>query len=77
MLPHSLSPATVRNVMSDLEHLGLIYAPHISAGRLPTQKGLRLFIDAFLEVGDLSDESATSSRRKCAARPAAAASNRC
>ena len=56
MLPHSLSPATVRNVMSDLEHLGLVYAPHISAGRLPTQKGLRLFIDAFLEVGDLSDE---------------------
>ena len=40
MLPHSLSPATVRNVMSDLEHLGLVYAPHISAGRLPTQKGL-------------------------------------
>jgi heat-inducible transcriptional repressor len=56
MLPHSLSPATVRNVMSDLEHLGLVYAPHISAGRLPTQKGLRLFIDAFMEVGDLSDE---------------------
>lgn len=56
MLPNSLSPATVRNVMSDLEHLGLVYAPHISAGRLPTQKGLRLFIDAFMEVGDLSDE---------------------
>lgn len=56
MLPHSLSPATVRNVMSDLEHLGLVYAPHISAGRLPTQKGLRLFIDAFMEVGDLSDD---------------------
>ena len=56
MLPHSLSPATVRNVMSDLEHLGLVYAPHISAGRLPTQKGLRLFIDAFMEIGDLSDD---------------------
>jgi heat-inducible transcriptional repressor len=56
MLPQSLSPATVRNVMSDLEHLGLVYAPHISAGRLPTQKGLRLFIDAFMEVGDLSDD---------------------
>jgi heat-inducible transcriptional repressor len=56
MLPHSLSPATVRNVMSDLEHLGLVYAPHVSAGRLPTQRGLRLFIDAFMEVGDLSDE---------------------
>src|SRR5690606_18276779 len=56
MLPSSLSPATVRNVMSDLEQLGLIYAPHISAGRLPTQKGLRFFVDAFMELGDLSDE---------------------
>lgn len=56
MLPSSLSPATVRNVMSDLEHLGLVYAPHISAGRLPTQKGLRFFVDAFMELGDLSDE---------------------
>ncbi len=56
MLPSSLSPATVRNVMSDLEHLGLIYAPHISAGRLPTQKGLRFFVDAFMELGDLSEE---------------------
>ncbi|QPC86248.1 heat-inducible transcriptional repressor HrcA [Mesorhizobium sp. NBSH29] len=55
-LPQSLSPATVRNVMSDLEHLGLVYSPHISAGRLPTQKGLRLFIDAFMEVGDLTDD---------------------
>ncbi len=56
MLPASLSPATVRNVMSDLEQLGLIYAPHVSAGRLPTQQGLRFFVDAFMEVGDLSDD---------------------
>jgi heat-inducible transcriptional repressor len=56
MLPHTLSPATVRNVMSDLEHLGLVYAPHISAGRLPTQKGLRFFVDAFMELGDLADD---------------------
>jgi len=42
--------------MSDLEHLGLIYAPHVSAGRLPTQAGLRFFVDAFMELGDLSDE---------------------
>jgi heat-inducible transcriptional repressor len=60
MLPSSLSPATVRNVMSDLEHLGLVYAPHISAGRLPTQKGLRFFVDAFMELGDLSDEERRS-----------------
>ncbi len=56
LLPQSLSPATVRNVMSDLEHLGLIYAPHISAGRLPTQAGLRFFVDAFMEIGDLGDD---------------------
>jgi heat-inducible transcriptional repressor len=55
MLPQSLSPATIRNVMSDLEHLGLIHAPHVSAGRLPTQQGLRFFVDAFLEIGDMSD----------------------
>ena len=50
-LPMALSPASVRNVMSDLEHLGLIYAPHASAGRLPTETGLRLFVDGILEVG--------------------------
>lgn len=47
------SPATVRNVMSDLEESGLLYAPHVSAGRLPTEQGLRLFIDGFLELGEL------------------------
>jgi len=55
-LPMTLSPASVRNVMSDLESLGLIYAPHTSAGRMPTQTGLRLFIDGLLEVGDISGE---------------------
>ena len=53
-LPMTLSPASVRNIMSDLEELGLIYAPHTSAGRLPTETGLRLFVDALLELGDLS-----------------------
>src|SRR3990170_6391660 len=56
VLPITLSPASIRNVMSDLEHAGLIYAPHTSAGRLPTQTGLRLFVDGLLEIGDLSDE---------------------
>lgn len=55
MLPTSLSPASVRNVMSDLEALGLIYAPHISAGRLPTEQGLRFFVDAFMDTGEVSD----------------------
>ena len=56
ILPVSLSPATIRNVMSDLEGLGLIYAPHISAGRMPTQLGLRFFVDGFMEVGGLGED---------------------
>ena len=51
-----LSSASVRNVMTDLEALGLIYAPHVSAGRIPTDEGLRFFVDAFLEFGNLSRE---------------------
>ncbi len=55
-LPVQLSPASVRNVMSDLEQLGLIYAPHTSAGRLPTQVGLRLFVDGMLETGNIAED---------------------
>lgn len=55
-LPMALSPASIRNVMQDLEHAGLIYAPHTSAGRLPTQTGLRLFVDGLLEIGHLSED---------------------
>ena len=49
----ALSPATIRNVMADLEDAGLLYAPHTSAGRLPTELGLRLFVDGLLELGRL------------------------
>lgn len=56
VLPMTLSPASIRNVMSDLEHLGLIFAPHTSAGRLPTELGLRLFVDGLLEIGDLTED---------------------
>jgi len=56
MLPVSLSPASVRNVMQDLEEIGLIYAPHTSAGRLPTQQGLRFYVDALLDFGGLARE---------------------
>ena len=56
LIPMTLSPASVRNVMSDLEQLGLVYAPHTSAGRLPTELGLRFFVDALMEIGDLSEE---------------------
>jgi len=59
LLPISLSPASVRNVMQDLEELGLIYAPHTSAGRLPTQLGLRFYVDSLLEFGGLAREERT------------------
>jgi len=55
ILPMTLSPASVRNVMSDLEQLGLVYAPHTSAGRLPTEIGLRFFVDALMQIGDLNE----------------------
>lgn len=67
-LPMALSPASIRNVMSDLEHLGLIAAPHTSAGRLPTQSGLRLFVDGLLELGDLSDEERRSIESRMSGR---------
>ena len=51
----SLSPASIRNTMQDLTELGLLAAPHTSAGRLPTPAGLRLFIDGLMEIGDISD----------------------
>ena len=51
-LDEKVSAATIRNVMQDLEHLGLLDSPHVSAGRVPTQQGLRLFVDGLLEVGD-------------------------
>jgi len=55
-LPMTLSPATIRNVMADLTDAGLLFAPHTSAGRLPTELGLRLFVDGLLQFGELSDE---------------------
>src|SRR5476651_2027753 len=51
-----LSPASIRNTMQDLTELGLLGAPHISAGRLPTHAGLRLFVDGLLEVGDIGTD---------------------
>lgn len=52
----AVSAATIRNVMADLTDLGLLHAPHISAGRLPTELGLRLFVDSLLQLGDISDD---------------------
>ncbi len=56
LLPMTLLPASVRNVMQDLEELGLVYAPHISAGRLPTEVGLRFFVDSLLQIGDVEQD---------------------
>lgn len=64
----SLSPATIRNVMADLEEAGLLMAPHTSAGRIPTEVGLRLFVDGLLEVGALSADERASIDGQCAAR---------
>jgi heat-inducible transcriptional repressor len=66
-LPLGLSPASIRNVMADLEEAGLLYAPHTSAGRLPTDRGLRLFIDGLLEFGDLGEAERDAIAARCAA----------
>jgi heat-inducible transcriptional repressor len=66
-LAMSLSPATIRNVMADLEDAGLLYAPHTSAGRLPTERGLSLFVSGLLELGGLSKEERENIDGKCAA----------
>ena len=55
-LPMALSPATIRNVMSDLTDAGLLFSPHTSAGRLPTDRGLRLFVDGLLQFGSVAEE---------------------
>jgi len=66
-LPHSLSPASIRNTMADLERMGLLYAPHTSAGRVPTEKGLRLFVDGMLQVGDLTREERSAIEERISA----------
>ena len=65
-LDKNLSPATVRNVMADLEELGLLYSPHTSAGRLPTDIGLRLFVGGILEVGNLTQKERRTIEKQCA-----------
>ena len=53
-MSEKVSAATIRNVMQDLEYMGLLDSPHVSAGRIPTEKGLRMFVDGFLEVDQLT-----------------------
>ena len=68
LLTDTLSPATIRNVMADLEEAGLLYSPHTSAGRLPTEAGLRFFVDGLLELGNLAEAERSSIESLCAAR---------
>lgn len=58
-LSEKVSAATIRNVMQDLEFMGLVGSPHASAGRVPTQSGLRMFVDSLLEVRDLNQDDRT------------------
>lgn len=67
-LSATLSPATVRNVLADLEDAGLLYAPHASAGRLPTEAGLRLFVSGLLEIGSLPVEERQQVDLRCQAQ---------
>lgn len=60
-----VSPATIRNVMADLEDAGLLFAPHTSAGRQPTEAGLKLFVDGLLEVGNLTRDERQSIEGEC------------
>ncbi len=62
-----LSPATIRNVMADLEFAGLLYAPHTSAGRLPTEAGLRMFVSGLLQVGGLDADERRAIDAHCQA----------
>jgi heat-inducible transcriptional repressor len=64
-LTQALSPATIRNVMADLEDYGLLYAPHTSAGRLPTQAGMRLFVNGLLEVGRMAESERSQIDAQC------------
>jgi heat-inducible transcriptional repressor len=61
-----LSPATIRNVMADLQDAGLLYSPHTSAGRLPTDAGLKLFVNGILELGGLTSEDREDIEAMCA-----------
>src|ERR1700677_4780942 len=67
IIPMTLSPASVRNVMSDLEQLGLVYAPHTTAGRLPRERGLRRVVDALMQIGDLTESDRNAIEAQVAA----------
>lgn len=63
-----LSPASIRNVMADMEEAGLLFSPHTSAGRIPTDLGLRLFVDGLMEVGDIASDDRKAIEAQCAVK---------
>jgi heat-inducible transcriptional repressor len=63
----TVSPATIRNVMADLEQLGLVSSPHTSAGRVPTQQGFRMFVDTLISVKPLADSVSSLQQQMCSA----------
>src|SRR6185369_17977933 len=65
LLGASLSPATIRNVMSDLEEMGLLFSPHTSAGRIPTDKAYRLYVNSILEVKQIARDNREEIQRRC------------
>jgi heat-inducible transcriptional repressor len=67
-----VSPATIRNIMADLEEIGLVASPHTSAGRVPTPRGLRLFVDSLIELKPVPREEMARMQRELPRRPATA-----
>ena len=65
---NGLSPATIRNIMADLEDAGLLATPHVSAGRIPTEAGFRLFVDGLLELDAISPEEQAAIDQQCVAQ---------
>ncbi len=61
----NLSAASIRNVMADLEAAGLLFAPHSSAGRLPTQQGMRFYVDGLMQIGDLTENERAAIESRC------------
>jgi heat-inducible transcriptional repressor len=66
-LGSSLSPATIRNIMASLEEAGLVYSPHTSAGRLPTEAGMRYFVHGLLEIGEIDENDRHILESRCVA----------
>src|SRR5512143_3082782 len=61
----SLSPASIRNVMADLEEMGFLASPHTSAGRVPTDKAYRFYVDSLLGMGKINREEREEIRKRC------------